>query len=278
MHGASVHGYAFGRLRMVGSIAFLVVILSLGCCLDAFGGGIVFPVLLMAMLAMAGSSLLLPREVAPVRGVAEAAPVAWWHLLRSRPFVLLLVASAAIQGSHATFYNLSTMHWRDHGIDNTVAGVLWAEGILAEIVLFLVARETVDRLRPTTLLLVGGVAAMLRWCVVGTTTSVPWLLATGWLHALSFGCTYLGALRALERRVPVQQRATAQGLLGAASSGLGMIVGGVVGGLVYERFEGFAFFLMAAFAGVGVGIAFCLRRMADNQRNEPTTAAAAKPE
>ncbi len=281
MHGANVHGYAFGRVRMAGSISYLVVILLMGGCLDLFGGGIVFPVLVAAMVAMAASSFALARDVqpAPAEAAAPAAPpTPWWHLLRSRPFVLLLVATAAIQGSHATFYNLSTMHWRDHGIDNTMAGVLWAEGVLAEIVLFLVARETVERLRPTTLILLGGGAAVLRWCVVGATTSVPWLLATGWLHALSFGCTYLGSLRALERRVPAAQRATAQGLLGAANSGLGMVVCGVSGGLVYERWEGFAFFLMAAFAGVGVGLSLCLRRMADSKSIAPIKAATENPE
>jgi PPP family 3-phenylpropionic acid transporter len=276
MQAASVHGFAYGRLRLCGSVSYLVMVLVLGQCLDWFGNDVVFPVLLSAMVAMAASSLALPRT--PVRPAAEREPSPWWQPLRSWPFVLLLVATAAIQGSHATFYNLSTIHWLDHGISKTWASVLWAEGVLAEIVLFAVARETVDRLRPTTLLLVGGGAAVLRWCVVGATTSLPLLLATNWLHALSFGCTYLGSLRAIERRVPEQQRATAQGLLGAANSGVGMVVCGVLGGVLYERWEGFAFFTMAAFAAFGAGVAFLLRRMADQPSHTTSKAAAAKPE
>ena len=276
MQAASERGFAYGRLRLCGSVSYLVIVVGLGQCLDRFGHGIVFPVLLATMAAMAVSSLALAR--APVRPVAERERAPWWQPLRSRPFVLLLLATAAIQGSHATFYNLSTIHWLDHGISKTWASVLWAEGILAEIVLFAFARETVDRLRPTTLLLVGGGAAVVRWCVVAVTTSVPLLLATNWLHALSFGCTYLGALRALERRVPAHQRSTAQGLLGAANSGLGMVVCGVLGGVLYERWEGRAFFTMAAFAALGAGLAFQLRRMADQPRIATSSAASPKPE
>ena len=106
-------------------------------------------------------------------------------------------------------------------------------------------------------------SAAVRWIVVGASTSVPLLLATNWLHALSFTCTYLGALRALERRVEPSQRSTAQGLLGAANSGVGMVVCGLLGGYVYDRWAGLAFFLMAAFAVAGVLLAFLLRRRAD---------------
>lgn len=266
------HGFGFGRLRMVGSTSFLVVILAVGSCLDAFGGDLVFPIVLAGLVLMVACAFVVPRGFAGTTA-QERAPEPWWRPLRSRPFVLLLVASAAIQGSHATFYNLSTMHWSDHGISKTVAGVLWAEGILAEIVLFFAAARTVERLRPTTLLMLGGAAAVVRWIVVGASTS-PWVLAAvGWLHAASFGCTYLGSLRALERRVPLAQRATAQGLLGSATSGVGMVVCGLVGGVVYRHFAGVAFFVMAAFAALGVGLAFCLRRQADHE-SKPTKATA----
>lgn len=276
MQAGHARGFSFGRLRMVGSVAFLVVILVVGACLDRFGTTIVHPVLAVGIVAMVLAAFALPRH--GPRPAAVAGPHApWWALLKSRPLVLLLIASAFIQGSHATYYNLSTVHWSDHGISKVVAGALWAEGILAEIVLFFVAAKTVDRWRPTTLLMIGAAAAVVRWCVVGSTTSVGWLFATAWLHALTFACTYLGSLRALERRVPVEQRATAQGLLGAATSGIGMVVCGLVGGFVYERWAGLAFLTMAAFAAAGFCLAWWLRRKADAASQQPPANAASKP-
>lgn len=267
-------GFAYGRVRLVGSVAFLLVILAVGTVLETAPTTIVLWLLVAGLGLTAVAGLGLPRLETPI---AEArSPLR--GLLRTRPFVLLLIASGLIQGSHATYYNLSTLHWTEHGIGKGIAGVLWAEGVLAEIVLFYFARGSVERWRPTTLLAIGGLGAALRWCIVGATTSVPVLLAANWLHAASFACTYLGSLRALERRVAPAERTSAQGLLGAANSGIGMVVCGLLGGYVYERWAGLAFFLMAAFALFGAGLAWILRRQADQAANVLTSSTASKPE
>lgn len=271
MQTAGAAGFSFGRLRMVGSLAFLVVILAVGAVLDAFGGALVFAILLGCLGATVATSLLLATRCR-AREAAAVVHEPWWSLLRSPQLVLVLAAAALIQGSHAAYYNLSKLHWSHHEVGNTVAAVVWAEGILAEIAMFWLAPRFAHW-RPTTLLIAGGAAAVVRWCVVASTTSPVWLLATAWLHALTFAGTYLGSLRALEKRVPEHQRATAQGLLGASSSGLGMIVGGLVGGFVYRRFEGFAFFTMAAFAGLGALLALSVRRRASASTQPPTSAA-----
>lgn len=274
MHTAQRAGFAYGRVRMVGSLAYLVSIVLVGWWLERTASAVVVWLLVAGLGATAAAGLGLPAvRTAPA---TERAPML--GLLRSGPFVLLLVASGLIQGSHATYYNLSTLHWTEHGIGKGAAGLLWAEGVLAEIVLFFWARSSVERLRPTTMMMLGGCGAIVRWCIVGSTTSVVVLAATNWLHALSFTCTYLGSLRALERRVPASHRATAQGLLGAANSGVGMVVCGLCGGFAYDRWGGFAFFLMAAFAAAGVGLALVLRRKADHAAAALTSSTTPSPE
>ncbi|MBL8749425.1 MAG: MFS transporter [Planctomycetes bacterium] len=257
-------GFAYGRIRMVGSLSFLLVILAVGWSLRFVAIDAVFVYLVVGLATTTATGFFLPAgEFAPA---PPGERVPWWALLRSKPFVLLLAASALIQGSHGTYYNLSTLHWSRHGIADDTAAVLWAEGILAEIVLFAVARRVFDRFRPTTLMAVGGFAAVVRWIAIGVSTDVAVLAAFNWLHSLSFALTFLGALRALERRVPEHQRTTAQGLLGAASSGIGMFVATLVGGVAYERWAGRAFFVMAAFALFGAGLAVMLRHMANKDQ------------
>jgi PPP family 3-phenylpropionic acid transporter len=124
---------------------------------------------------------------------------------------------------------------------------------------------------------IGGLAAVGRWIVLASTTSFAALLAANWLHGLSFGATYLGALRALDRRVPAHQRATAQGLLGAASSGVGMVLGALLGGFGYERWGGRAFLTMAALALAGVLLAWLLRQKAQRHQPPQTSSTNAKP-
>lgn len=258
LQAAQREGFAYGRVRLVGSLSFLLVLLPVGLLVERTGARVVLWLLLALLGATAVAATALPAVTTPP--AAERAPILL--LLRSRPFVLLLVASSLIQGSHATYYNLSTVHWRGQGIAESTAGLLWTEGVLAEIVLFWFARGSIERLRPTTLVMIGGLGAAVRWLVIGATSSVPVLLATNWLHALSFTCTFLGSLRALERRVDPSRRSTAQGLLGAANAGLGMFVCGLLGGYVYRVDAGLAFFLMAATALAGVVLALRLRQQA----------------
>ena len=56
-----------------------------------------------------------------------------------------------------------------------------------------------------------------------------------------------------------RSRATAQGLLGAATSGIGMVVCGLLGGRLYESVQGGAFHAMAGIAALGV-VASCVLR------------------
>jgi len=53
-----------------------------------------------------------------------------------------------------------------------------------------------------TLLLLGAAGGMLRWAVIGCTTSLPLLAGVQWLHALSFGCVHLGAVQFITKVVP----------------------------------------------------------------------------
>ncbi|MBL9078806.1 MAG: MFS transporter [Planctomycetes bacterium] len=268
-------GFAFGRVRLVGSLSFLVVVLVVGAWVEHRGAGIVFGLLLGGLAATVVAGLVLPAG-GHAAG-APAVPTRWWDLLRSPPFVWLLVASSLIQGSHALYYNLSTVHWTQHGLGEGEAAWLWAEGVLAEIVVFFVARSSFDRLRPTTVMMLGGAAAVVRWTVLAEVTSFTGLLLANWLHGFTFGATYLGTLRALDRRVPAHQRATAQGLLGAASSGIGMVLAALVGGFVYERWAGRAFLTMAAFALVGIGLCWLLRQKADRAQTPLANSTTAKP-
>ncbi|MGE3170992.1 MAG: MFS transporter [Planctomycetota bacterium] len=257
LEAARAHGFRYPRVRLWGSVSFLVVIVAVGALLERSPSALVFWSILALLLATLAAALWLPR-VRRAPNTAAGAPLG--RLLRQPRFCAFLVAVALLQGSHGGYYALSTLHWRDHGIGEGVAGWLWAEGVLAEIVLFFAIRDAAERLRPTTLLLIGGAGAVLRWSALALTVD-PWAIAAvNWLHAASFGCTYLGSLQFLRRRVAEELQASAQGLLGAATSGLGMVCGTRLAGEVYERSGAGAFWAMAGLALAGALLALWLRR------------------
>jgi PPP family 3-phenylpropionic acid transporter len=172
MAAAARNSFAYGRLRLVGSTSFLVVVLVAGWWLARTGHGAVFGMLVAVSWRRWGPARCCRchlRRSATRAG--QRAPIG--SLLRSGSFVLLLASAALIQGSHQVYYSLSTVHWDRYGIGSDVAGALWAEGVLAEIVLFFIAAKTVDRLRATTMIMIGGFAAVVRWIVLGECVSCP---------------------------------------------------------------------------------------------------------
>jgi len=262
---ASQHRFAYGRVRVFGSVAFLVVTVLMGVLLDRWhgagttdgGSGPIFGIVLGLLCATAFASAVLPPQQRERRGHGNAAIAA---LLSNGRFVLFLCAVGLLQGSHAAYYGYATLHWTQHGIDPGVAGVLWAEGVLAEIVLFASIGTRTRAWSSRTLLLLGAAGGMLRWAVIGCTTSLPLLAGVQWLHALSFGCVHLGAVQFITKVVPGRYGATAQGLTAAATAGVFTALGTLLSGWLHEAHGGAAFLAMAGMACCGGCAALMLGR------------------
>lgn len=253
-------GFTFSGVRLWGSLSFLLAIVAMGGYLGAGVADVArYDAVLWVLLAGCGLLLIaawcLPDER---RAPRSGAPIR--ELLRDPRLLVFFAAAGLIQGSHAAYYTLSTNDWHAHGIDELTAGLLWAEGVVAEVVFFFMARSRLAGLRPTTLMLFGGGAAITRWCCLASTANVWVLVAANWLHAGSFACTFLGAVWFIQKRVPLHQQATAQGLLGAISSGACTALATILAGFVYRHTGSGAYLAMAGLAAIGLLLVFVLRQ------------------
>ena len=129
--------------------------------------------MLLASLLLVGACLAIPSSPAGRRGADQAASAAAsrWRAIRrllSDPrFWLLVVSASALQASHQLYYGFGTLYWRGLGFSDSVIGVLWAEGVVAEIALFWYGAPLVARLGPLGLLALGGVGGIVRWSLMG---------------------------------------------------------------------------------------------------------------
>ena len=115
------------------------------------------------------------------------------NTLRQRRFLLFVGATACLQASHAAFYTFGTLHWRSMGHSDAAIGWLWAEGVLAEIVLFAFAQQIPARLGGTGLLLIAAIGGLLRWSITAGAEDYTLLVILQVLHAATFGAAHLGA-------------------------------------------------------------------------------------
>ena len=240
----------YGRIRLWGSSAFLLTVVLVGLLFDAWGGPqLALPLLAIGFVLTFFATRGLPAPKRPRE--LPATPVK--DLLKRNDFVLVLVAVALIQGSHICYYSFSAIHWQRAGHSGFVIGSLWAEGVIAEIILFWFARRV--SLRPAFLMLLGAIAASLRWTVLAQTTALPALVAVQWFHAATFGCTHLAAIRWIERHVAPERIASAQGLVAATAAGVvpGLALP-IVGGL-FDRDPTHAYLAMTGMAAVAIVLA-----------------------
>ncbi|HEX9570473.1 MAG TPA: MFS transporter [Rhodospirillales bacterium] len=244
----------YGRVRLWGSLAFIATAVGAGYLLSGRSPDLIYWVILIALAVTVAATLGLPAMPAPPAAGVRFAP---FEVLRDRRFLLFLLAATLIQGSHGVYYAFGTLDWKASGYSENVIGWLWAEGVLAEIVLFAYGARLVRRFGPATLIALGGFAGALRWWLTGTSDALAVLVAMQALHALTFGASHLGAIYFIARQFPAAVSASAQSLYAAIVAGLGMALSALLAGRLYGEFGNAAYLGMAAMAGVG-GLAAAL--------------------
>lgn len=248
-------GIDYGRVRMWGSVSFIIAAMASGAALSHAGtgahGNAVLALVLIASVLLFAACVAVPAES---RGAAPG-PSRWAALgtmARDRRFWRFIVVAAALQASHQVYYGFGTLYWRSLGFSDAVIGVLWAEGVVAEIVLFWLGNRLLLRLGPLGLMMAGGVAGIVRWGLMGLVPGLGAAFALQVLHALTFGATHLGAMNYLSRTVPPDAAASAQALYSGASSGIGSGLVMLGAGTLYAEFGGRAYLFMTLLSALGL--------------------------
>lgn len=261
---AAREGFAYGPARSVGSLAFVIGNLVGGAVLAAAGSGAILTwTVTAALLSGAVARLLLPAEPVQESGAAVSRSDRWaglGQLLRDRAFVLIIVSAGLIQATHAFYYGFSALLWRRQGVPEALIGVLWGVGVVAEIGFMLMAERIRRRVRPERLILLGGIAALLRWCVSPLVLPAALLFPLQALHALSFTATFIGSLQLIQRQAPARYASAAQSLATTLSSGLLIGLATLASGPLFDRFGPAGYLAMAAMALAGVAGAALLPR------------------
>ena len=164
---------------------------------------------------------------------------------------MFAATASALQASHQVYYGFGSLYWRSLGFSPTTIGWLWAEGVVAEILLFWQGRRLLLRLGPVGLMALGGVAGVVRWSLAALAVSLWAVSALQLLHALTFGPA-IRAMHFLSRSVPPAAAARAQTIYAAISSGAGGGLVMIAAGGLDAAFGGHAYLSMAALSAAGL--------------------------
>jgi len=255
LRGVARYGLKYGPLRLWGSAAFVVGALACGLLVDVIAArNLIWVIAALAALGAAISLGLRPLDRPKAHPVALRGATA---LLREPGFVVIILASALIQGSHAAYYSFASITWQLSGLGGLTIAGLWVLGVLAEIVVFALSpRFTVG---PSALVVIGALCAVARWLITAQEPSVAVLAVVQLAHGLTFGLTQLGTMGLLVRHVPIHIMARAQGYL-AACAGIVAGAASILSGAVYARYGQGIYYVMAVMALSGAILMWLARR------------------
>ena len=257
MHTAETRKLQYGRLRLWGSLTFILASFWVGWLLTDWSEDIIYWTTLGFVGLTFVVCLFLPD--APPTPI-DLPRASLRRLLTDKAFLTFMFGGGLIQASHAVYYAFGSLHWRAVGHAEDVIGALWGEGVVVEVLLFALGAAVTRRVSPPMLFALGGAAAVLRWTVTGLTDALPLLVLVQALHAITFGAVHLGSIQYVLRAVPKNLSATAMSLYQGAIVGFTGITM-LLAGPIYARFAGGAYLGMAALGGVGLGLAILLFRI-----------------
>jgi PPP family 3-phenylpropionic acid transporter len=225
----------YGRVRLWGSVGFMVTVFAAGAWFEGFGmGG--FPAWTAAtLLGVLLCTWWLPnvREAAH-HGAAAAAPVG--PALRLPAVRWFFAALFFHVTSHFAIYAFYSLYLDELGYSKATIGILWAVSVIVEVAWFYAQGRQIARYSMEKWLLVCGAATVLRMALIGA--AGHWLLvlfAAQLLHALSFATHHTACMAMVSKHFPGRMRGRGQALFTVTGYGFGGVFGVLAGGAVADR-------------------------------------------
>lgn len=255
------HGGSYGRLRLWGSVGFLLGALGAGALLQSYGVIHMLEPTSAGLLLAAGCAWLMP---APPPERRPRVIAAWVGMLRSGRLWLLLSAVTLAQTAGAAYDSCFSLHLRSLGYGAQFVGGAWAIGVGAEVVLMLWSAPLIRRFGADRLFALALGVAALRWLCIAHVRAPLLLLALQPLHGITFGFFYVAGVTLVRDRGGPEAPTAAQGLF-AGALGLGSMTGMQLAGHLFESSAGLGLFTAASCVATlatacAIGYAFVLRR------------------
>jgi len=222
----------YARIRVWGSIGFIVTVIVLGWLVEWRGAEILLPSVLFIFVAIWLSALLV-RDPDPEPHPQHQQSLA--QILKKPAIIGFFVSVFLMQASHGPYYAFYSIFMTDHGYTETLIGQLWALGVLAEVGLFVVMHHLLERFGARRVLVFSLLAAALRWLLIGGfADSLASLVIAQLLHAATFGTFHAAGIHLVQHYFRGRHKGRGQALYSSVSFGAGGAVGSLSSGYAWE--------------------------------------------
>jgi len=232
--GGAFDAKRYGRVRLFGSLGFLVTVFVAGAWFEHFGMQHFPTWTVITLIGVTLSVWLLPDIKESISNTEVKEPV--WPVLRQTPVVWFFVAAFFHVLSHIGVYVFFSLYLDSLGYSKVWIGILWAVSVVVEIGWFFYQSKWLNHLPLTAWLLVCAAAMTVRMGMTAQWADVLWvLLLAQALHAITFAAHHTVCVALLSHYFPGRLRGRGQALYTVIAYGFPGVLGGLAGGLLSDN-------------------------------------------
>jgi len=248
----------YGLIRLSGSLGWGVIVLVTGILIDQLGLGlpIIFYIHIAFLVLFLMITFIMPKQRALKQTERERISLKELGQVLSRPGFITILFLIVIWGiAESSIQNFLFLHIKFLGGSSTLMGTALSVSLIGEIVIFAMADKIQKRLGSSRMML-AAFLVMFSWLIglslIKNPTIIPLFQVFG---GAGFALIQSGSVAYVNQHAPRQLGTTAQAVRGGVLSGLGVGVGTLVSGFIYELVGSVALYrIMSAFSAAGFSL------------------------
>ena len=242
-HLATTDGH-YSRIRLWGSIGFIVASLFLGYLIDLQGINILLWVLLITQAIIFFLSNTIP-EAKEIHHKKNDLSI--WKIIKTPSLVALLIGCTLMVSAHGVLYNFYSIYLKEHGYSSATIGWLWAVGVICEIFIFMLMPKILRRYSLKKILLLSLFLGVIRFILIGASPNHFYLLLIAQMfHAATFGSFHAASIEVIAYFFKGRNQSRGQAIYNSVAYGIGGTIGGLGGGYLIQYLGGQLGFMIAA--------------------------------
>ena len=248
--------HMYSVVRLWGSLGFIMMVVLLGEYFDLTSidrAPWVIVVLLAGILLV---SLIVPERLSN----HHEGQVPIIHVIREPVVLAFLLVCFLMQMSHGPYYTFYSIYLEGDGYSRGMIGLLWAIGVMAEVIVFLMMHRLLRTIDIRKLLLITFLFTALRWVLIGFfVDNLSVLFFAQLFHAFSFGVFHAVSISLVHRFFTGRHQGRGQALYASLSFGAGGAAGSLLSGLLWDQIDHAWLFSLAVLAVAFMAAHFAIR-------------------
>ncbi len=232
---------SYGRIRVFGTISFIIVVIVVGRIIDATS------VELVVLLILAGSVIrvLASFAVPPVETETKA-----HFLIQAKSFlnldaIVFLICAFLMLASHGAYYGFFSIHLEGLNLSGTFIGFSWALAAASEIAVMVYSHRIFKKFKIQHVLVFSMAVAAIRWFTLSVITSPVAVLFSQLFHSITYGAFHIASILYIDDLSPPEAKTFGQAINNALTYGLGLTAGLFVSGQLFEIMGTFFLFVVS---------------------------------